>query len=305
MSAWLLAFAGGAALPSALEALRQPVAKRASDPDRGQFVELPNGRIHYWWRGPETGPVAVCIHGLTTPGYVWDGFVPHLAAKGYRVLCLDLFGRGLSARPRGPQSLAFFNTLLSDLLSALEVKDPVTLIGNSMGSAIATGFAARYPERVRQVVLFVPAGLGHDLGVGARVVQKVPVLGDWVFHLAYPRSLRRSIEPERKLPSSVENITDRQLDELRYRGFLRSVLSSIRGVLSEPMDDAHRALQSAGVPVLAIWGAQDEVIPIDRKEVLSTVNPDARHIVLPTAGHGLVYTHTDEMWALLRDALIL
>ena len=304
MSVWPWLFGAVAAVPLVQEALRKPVSARPQNDAEGRFADLPQGHVYYRWHGPESGPVALCIHGLTTPSYVWDGLIPHLAGKGFRVLSLDLYGRGFSDRPRGRQDEDFYNALLTGLLQDQGVTQPITLFGNSMGSAIDTHFAARHPARIRQVVLCVPAGMGHDLGTGAKITQGLPVIGDWLFHLMYPLSLRQGTDAERDLPSTVPNITDRQLEELRYRGFLRSVLSSLRGVLASPREADHRKLQGQGIPVLALWGGTDDIIPIACKERLSHWNPDASHIVIDEAGHGLIYTHTDALWKQLNDALL-
>ncbi|WP_127113979.1 alpha/beta fold hydrolase [Shimia sediminis] len=294
-----------AAMPIVQEGLRKPVSQRpVSDPE-SRFADLAQGRVHYRWHGPSEGPVALCIHGLTTPSYVWDGLIPYLVTKGFRVLSLDLYGRGLSARPRGLQDDAFYDRLLTDILQDQGITDPVTLFGNSMGSAISTAFAARHPARIRQVVLCVPAGMGHDLGLGAKVTQKLPVLGDWLFHLMYPRTLKQGSQAEAHLPTSVPDITRRQPEELRYRGFLRSVLSSLRGVLATPREADHRKLQGQGIPVLALWGGADDIIPIACKNRLSAWNPDATHIVIEDAGHGLIYTHTDTLWDQLEPRLLM
>ncbi len=304
MSLWPVALAALAALPLVKELRRRPVSGREGADLAGAFAELPRGRVYYRWHGPKDGSVAVCVHGLTTPSYVWDGLIPLLTEKGFRVLSFDLYGRGLSDRPRGLQDVGFFEELLNELLTHLKVISPITLIGNSMGSAIATSYAARHSERIRQLVLFVPAGMGHDLGTGARLTQNLPVLGDWLFHMIFPRDLRQGAEAERGMPSTVADITNRQLDELRWQGFLRSVLSSLRGTLSKERRNEHCKLFAQGIPTLAIWGGLDDVIPIACKDRMAGWNPDARHIVLPEAGHGLVYTHTAELWRQLDKAFL-
>lgn len=305
LSLWSLALAATViAVPLVIEVRRKTVDQRVMDDSHGQYADLPRGRVFFRWHGPKDGPVVVCIHGLSTPSYVWDGLIPHLVDRGFRVLSYDLYGRGHSDRPFGAQDVTFFEEMLTALLHDQNVTTPVTLIGNSMGSAISTAFAARHPSRVRQVVLFVPAGMGHDLGLSARITQKIPVIGDWLFHLAYPRTLHKGAMQESDLPSSVPNITDRQVIELGYRGFLRSLMSSLRGALSETREEDHRKLQDLGMSVLAIWGRRDDIIPIACKARLTNWNRDVTHIELPDAGHGLVYTHTSEFWPLLEPALL-
>jgi pimeloyl-ACP methyl ester carboxylesterase len=282
------------ALAAAMPVLREAARPRidgARAGARGAFAELSRGRTHYRWHGPQGGPVTVCVHGLTTPSFVWEGLVPGLVAGGRRVLTYDLYGRGYSDRPGGAQGAAFFVGQLEELLADQEVEGQVTVIGYSMGGAIATAFAARHAGRVRDLVLIAPAGLGHDLGPVARLVARGGVLGRWLMLAAFPMSFRRGCEAERALPTAVPDIVDRQQAELRWRGFVPAVARSVAGILGEDQGANHAAIAAAGVPVRAIWGAGDTVIPLSRKARLAGINPKADQRVIEGAGHGLTYTH--------------
>jgi pimeloyl-ACP methyl ester carboxylesterase len=74
---------------------------------------------------------------------------------------------------------------------------------------------------------------------------------------------------------------------------VRAVLSSLRGVLRNPLETEHRAL--SGLPVTAIWGDADAVIPITAKDVLSRWNPDVTHHVVPDATHELTFTTPNQV----------
>ncbi|MCZ0811123.1 MAG: alpha/beta fold hydrolase [Pseudomonadota bacterium] len=304
---WALAILTVAALiaaPFLAEALRPAMrgAARACAP--GQFADLPGGQTHYQWIGPADGPLIVCVHGLTTPSYVWHPIADGLARLGFRVLLYDLYGRGYSDRPRGAQDTAFFVTQLENLLDSLGVGDRITLMGYSMGGAIAAAFARKHGPRLRQLVLLAPAGMGHDLGPVARLVVDYDRFGRWLFMLAYGHSFRSATESERGLDSSIDNVVDRQQGELRWRGFRPAVLSSLRHALSGDMADTHRALAASGLPVLAIWAREDEVIPISGLGRLAEWNRNARQEVIEGAGHAVAYTHDREVLDLL-DILLL
>jgi len=73
-----------------------------------EFAKLSDGHTHYQWHGDPDGPVLVCVHGLTTPSFVWEALLPGLTEAGYRVLTYDLYGRGMSDRPKGAQTRSFF-----------------------------------------------------------------------------------------------------------------------------------------------------------------------------------------------------
>ena len=266
---------------------------RRGDPDALVVGGL-GYRTHYRWLGPEDGPVAICIHGLTTPSFVWDAFAPVLAQHGYRVLLYDLYGRGLSDVPPGVQTGTYFADQLDRLLDALHVKTPTLLLGYSMGGAIAAHYAATRPHRVAKLVLIAPAGFGHDLGLVARLSTRLPVLGGALMRVAYPATTRRALEADRDMPCAVENMIERQIEEIHWRGFAPAVWSSIRGVLSEDLAPCHRRISELGLPTLVIWGEEDDVIPLSGMARLQTWNPGAQNQVIAKAGHALPYTHIRE-----------
>ena len=261
------------------------------------MVRLSHGRTHVRDDGPQDGPVIVLVHGLTTPSFVFDGLVPDLVARGHRVIRYDHYGRGLSDRPRIPQSAEVFRQHLNEVLDACGVTTPVTLLGYSMGGAVITDFAAQYPERVSHLILVAPAGLHAPLTGVSQAMARLPLLGDWLFYMTYPRKLRRGIEEERALPSSFPGLADRALEELRYRGYLRLVLASLRGLLKAPLPQEHARIAEAGLKVTAVFGKQDPLIPMRATDQLRVWNPSAKIVVLKDAGHGLPYTHSAELLA--------
>lgn len=288
----LLLLAALAAAPFVIEHYRVKMSdgRRGSAP--GQFAELETGVTHYHLSGPPEGPLVVCIHGLTTPCFVWEPLAKGLAALGFRVLVYDLYGRGFSDRPEGAQDKAFFNAQLDALLAHLEIDGPFHLIGYSMGGAIAAGFAATYPTRVRRLVLLASAGMTLHKTALLRFLRDRGLAGHWLMLALYPLQLRRGIAAERESLQAPADITDRQEAQLDFQGFVPAVLSSLRGVLRHPMEGEHLALRRAGLPVLALWGSDDDAIPASALGQLAAWNRDALHEVIEEAGHGLPYTHT-------------
>merc|ERR1712232_994919 len=95
---------------------------------------------------------------------------------GYRVLCFDMYGHGLSNAPkvglwcccrrglpcgrrRGRYDLDFFVEQTADLIEHLGLaNEPLNLVGFSLGGAVAVAFTKRYPDRVRRIAAMSPAG---------------------------------------------------------------------------------------------------------------------------------------------------
>lgn len=292
------------AVPILREWNRDLMNKEARSFAPGKFVKLPKGVTHFAWHGPADGPVLICIHGLTTPSFVWLGMLRGLTALGFRVLTYDLYGRGFSHRPSGRQDAAFFLRQLNDLLTQQEVRGPVTLMGYSMGGAIATAFAAAHPDRVRQLVLLAPAGMQHKVGKVITFVRDWRGIGDWLMLAFYPHTARKSIAAEAHLASSVLDITEQQEAELDFKGYIPAVLSSLRGILRHTQHAQHHTVASAEIPTLAIWGREDDVIPLAAVGTLAEWNRDVEHEVIDGAGHGLTYTHTEKVMSFLETRLI-
>jgi pimeloyl-ACP methyl ester carboxylesterase len=277
-------------------------AARGSAP--GQFAELSLGVTHYEWTGPANGNIAVCIHGLTTPSFVWRSIAKGLALMGYRTLVYDLYGRGFSDRPTGIQDRAFFLNQLEELLEREGVRDGITVLGYSMGGSIATCFAAAAPERVERLILLAPAGMGLAQNKLMDFVAKTPVVGDWLMLALFPRLFRKGIKAEEEQATNVPEVYEKQGNQLDYKRYVAAVLASRRGILSDVLRDEHRAIQTAEIPVLAIWGDDDHVIPRSAIGSLAEWNRTAEHEIIAEAGHGLPYTHSKKVVELIRSHLL-
>ena len=295
---WALVIAALSAiaiLPIYQEAKRSPVTAvdRAAAP--GRMVSLTQGETYIRWHGPARGPVIVAIHGLTTPSQVFDDLAGRLTVLGYRVLTYDLYGRGLSDRVPGPQNAAFFLRQIDDLLTDQGLDENVILMGYSMGGAIAAAFAAAQPHRVGRVILLAPAGMETVESRFWQMARRLPLLGDWLAGTFGEPLLAAEIAS----PSPLEDVLR---TELGRRGYLAAILSSRRHFLLQRQETAHRLLGREDVPVTAIWGGQDKVIPLRALGVLSQWNRNTRQEVVPDADHSLPWRHAQQIADILRRA---
>lgn len=288
------------ALPFLAEVLRKPVRRNAAP---GSFANLTQGATHYRWTGPENGPVAVCIHGLSTPSYVFAATERSLSGLGYRVLTYDLYGRGYSDRAGGAQNANFFLRQMRDLLADQKVSGPLVVVGYSMGGMIAAAFAAAERDRVDALVLIAPAGLLPVYGDWRSRIWTLPVIGDWATRVFGGMMLRRELIEHRTNATVIPNLEDRQAEETRTRGYLPALLSSRRHILRVDSDNDHARIAASGLPVLAVWGTEDPVIPIRAMGRLAELNPDAHHVQVPGAGHVVLQTHPAQVSKALRSFL--
>lgn len=286
--------------PVVQEARRTSVAtlRRRQRATSGGFASLSQGITHFRWHGPQDdadAPVLVMVHGLTTSSYVWDAMIPGLVDAGARVLTYDLYGRGLSDRPRGRQDRYFFKRQIVDLLNSQGVTAPVTLVGYSLGGGIAAAFAAARPAQIANLILIAPAGFGDTPSRFAEFTRKTPILGTWANMVLGDAELRSKVG--RGAPSVIPDIAARQLAEIGTQGLLRSVLSTRRFMLSEDLSSEHEAFAAFGLPVLAIWADGDRVVPLRGRDALAQANPGAQQVVIAQAGHSMVHTHPAQVTA--------
>jgi long-chain acyl-CoA synthetase len=90
-----------------------------------------------------------------------------------RVIAVDLRGHGQSDKPPTGYRMSQTVSDLIGVLDALGISEPVVLVGHSFGGAVASEFAAVYPEHVSHLVLIASSGEYH-LNRTYRLALKLP-----------------------------------------------------------------------------------------------------------------------------------
>lgn len=113
--------------------------------------------------------VVVLIHGLLMDSRMFARLAPTLAARGHRVITVDMLGHGDSDQPHDMMrySMPQFGADVIALLDELDLPQAV-IAGTSLGANVALEVAVAAPDRVRALVLEMPV-LEHALGVAAAV----------------------------------------------------------------------------------------------------------------------------------------
>lgn len=134
-------------------------------------------KLHYWEWGDAKEETYVFVHGIRDQGRSWDHFLDELLKRRVPIkhaVALDLRGHGhsdWSGLSRQYQHEDFL-TDLAGLLKHLD-KEPVNIIGHSLGGSMCLLYAGTFPERVKKMVLF------ESLGPFARADEEVPdIIGE-------------------------------------------------------------------------------------------------------------------------------
>ncbi len=256
----------------------------------GSFVRLSDGVTHYQLGGPAGGPTLLLIPGFSTPYNGWDPTYDGLTAAGVRVVLYELFGRGWSDRPVARYDADFYDRQVLELLNSLGLTPPVDVGGVSMGGPIAVTFAARHPDRVRRVLLFDP---GYWPDNPAPFKFRAPLLGEFNMNLSMAPRLAESQWQDFEHHERYPHYLDAYREQMRYRGFRRALLETIRNYLSKDVTADFKRLGKTGKPVLLVWGKDDRDVPIAVADQVRADIPRAEFHPIDDAAHIPHYERPD------------
>jgi pimeloyl-ACP methyl ester carboxylesterase len=195
-----------------------------------------------------------------------------------------MYGRGYSDRPDGDYSQAFFRKQLLDLLNALEIKQPVDLVGVSMGGALAVDFTAYYPDRVKDMVLISPMinSLKNDTNFK---LMRIPLLGEFLTRLIAVKVMsERAAELVRKSPKAAEY--NRQfMDQTRFKGFERASLAAARSDAWADYTDDYQEVGKQNHRILLIRGSEDNDISPEMVQAQQKALPNLVYKQIDGVGH--------------------
>ena len=253
----------------------------------GHFVTLADGlRLHYLDEGQ--GPVVLWLHGSGpgASGYSnFKGNYPEFAAAGYRNIVLDLPGFGRSDKPEDTEyCLEFFVATLSGFLDAVGI-ERCTLLGNSLGGAIALGQALARPESVAALVLMAPGGVEErETYFQMEGIQRMVEL-----YSAGPMGVE-----EMRQVMSLQLFDASQLDDalLAERAAVaatqpRSLFAGMR------VANMTARLGELRCPILGFWGSNDRFNPIGGALKFLDHAPQARFLLLNRCGHWVQVEHRE------------
>lgn len=244
-----------------------------------QFVTVAGQRLRYVRRG--SGPPVVLVHGFASSIYTWSDVIPRLAAT-HDVVAVDLPGFGGSDVPAHFDGAAW-SSLLVGTMDALGIQK-ASIAGNSLGGALATTTAARWPERVDHLVLLDAAGYNLALErrpLMLRVMGKAPagLLNALPQRPMMREGLRQVFDDDRKVtPERVEEYLA-PMSRPGARAASRRILTSGETFGLPGLAKLVKA------PTLVVWGAHDAWIPLADADLFVRDIPGARKVVIPDCGH--------------------
>lgn len=268
--------------------------------------------IDVFWReaGPSDAPVLLLLHGYPTSSHMFRHLIPALADR-FRVIAPDLVGFGRSSAPSVEDFDYTFDSLASVTRRFLEVigVSRYSIYVQDYGAPVGWRLALADPDAVEGVISqngnayeegFVPAfwdAIWADAAERTPETREAlrPALGREAVEWQYTHGV-----PD---PSLVDpDAWEHDLALLARPGNDQAQLALFRDYASnrDLYPEVHAWIRESGVPVLAIWGRNDEIFAPAGAEAFLRDAPHAR-IELVDAGHFLLESHLDTVVDAIRS----
>lgn len=243
----------------------------------------PQLTLHYLDVNPGGSPPVLLLHGLGATGQSWRMQIPALQEAGYRILAPDARGFGESTYPGGGMSVA---QMAADMVSLIQQlgTTPIHVVGISMGGTLAIQLALDHKPLVDKLVLvntfarLRPEGLSGWVYFAFRLVL--------VHTLGIPtqaKAVTQRIFPHADQEELRQQLYDQilQADPHAYRAAMRALMRF----------NVQARLGEIRAPTLVITGENDTTVPPKNQRILAESIPNAKQVVIPHAGHGVIADH--------------
>ncbi|HEY7160288.1 MAG TPA: alpha/beta hydrolase [Acidobacteriota bacterium] len=244
-----------------------------------------------------SGDPVLLIPGLGSDATTWSQFVPEF--NNYQIVIVENRGSGRSAKPEGPYSTEMMAEDAVALMDHLKISQ-AHIVGKSMGGMIAQWIAARWPSRVRSLIL-ASTVMYHDrygnelLDLARTVAQKAGLFAVYrlTFMLSYSREYcmnnRSRLEQMEALIAKLDG------NEL-LRGYFEQSFACQK-------HDSRAIASKIQSPTLVIVGQDDLITPAQESKNLAAVIPNAQLHIFSKGGHGFWREFPGEVNSVVRQFL--
>ncbi len=249
-----------------------------------RVLDLKMARVAYVEAGH--GPAALFIHGFPLNSYQWRGALQRLASRR-RCIAPDLMSLGNTEVPAGQPITPHVQVeMLAALLNRLNVRE-VDLVSNDSGGVVAQLFLARFPQRVRSLLL-----TNCDVDENNPPAAVLPIIelakrGQFVERRILPqladKALARSARGVGVAFSYPERLQDETID-IYFRPLVATPLkmSQLNEYLvalgRNDLVAIRKDLRAWRGPARMVWGVKDHIFGVKWAEWLDGTLPGSRGV---------------------------
>ena len=246
----------------------------------GNFTELTNGFTYYEIDNRFNENTLVFIHGFSVPSYIWDKTYNTAKEKGFKVVKLDLYGRGFSDNPDIDYTDELFANQVIELLQELEIKK-ATFLGLSNGGRVISKLADLKPNMIEKLVYVSASSFNsHENNVN-KSVSKEEV--NAFIKNRYPTISSGQLS-DFKYPENYPLWDDKYEELLKFKGFARALISTVKN--HKNLDLENKEISDSNKKVYTIWGDSDSVVIFNNiKGKLNKLLPNRFEYTVPNSGH--------------------
>ena len=246
----------------------------------GNFAELKNGYTYFNINNRSSENTLVFIHGFSVPSYIWDKTYNSAKEKGYKVIKLDLYGRGFSENLSLDYTDELFANQVIELLEVLEIKT-ATFLGLSNGGRVISKIADLKPNIVEKLVYVSASSFNSHKELQNKNVSENEIK-DFIEN-KYPTISSGQLS-DFKYPENYPNWDDKYEELLKYNGFARALISTLKNHVN--LDSENKEISDSNKTVYTIWGDSDSVIVYNEiKNKLNKLLPNRFEYIVPNSGH--------------------
>lgn len=231
------------------------------------------------------GKTIVFIHGLSDSLLYWEFLASNLK-HDYQVLRVDLQGHGESELENEEITIETYVRDLNNLLEKLDISK-VSLIGFSLGSAVALSFAAKYPSKVDSIVL-MSAFYKADDALRETLTHFKNALNtsfEEFYDVILPMVLCEDVIEANK--KELELLKDIGSQNANTKAYIKAVDACLNF-------NAEEYLSEIDVPTLILASNRDEISKLNMQKELSDKIKNSELIVFDNVKHNLLVGKTNE-----------
>jgi pimeloyl-ACP methyl ester carboxylesterase len=198
------------------------------------------------------GTPVILLHGIGASGKIWSHVADLLARQPYRVVAPDLLGFGASPKPEWlDYSVDDHARMIIAVIERRHFRQPVVLVGHSMGCLVAVRVARLRPHLVKHLILYE-----MPLYMDLPDIRRYTVRRDLYFKIykLIIQSPEIALSTERTLRKTIARLAGLEIDKTIWHPFIKSLEYTI--MRQTTLQDINQ-LQ---LPMDVIYGSLDMVV---------------------------------------------